>query len=97
MNTLGSLLFKSDWGNLLYRVWAPMYDKFFNSGKFLKARKEIFQKETLVDNQKILFVGVGTGADLELINYKNLNITAIDYSTEMLENKSWVIIATSPV
>ncbi|WP_201717051.1 class I SAM-dependent methyltransferase, partial [Rossellomorea arthrocnemi] len=35
--------------------------------------------------QKILFVGIGTGADLELINYSDLDITAIDYSPDMLE------------
>lgn len=62
-----------------------MYDKFFNSGKFLEARKKIFQGDNFVRNQNILFVGVGTGADLELINHKELNITAIDYSNEMLE------------
>jgi phosphatidylethanolamine/phosphatidyl-N-methylethanolamine N-methyltransferase len=32
-----------------------------------------------------LFVGIGTGADLELINYSDLDITAIDYSPDMLE------------
>ena len=31
-----------------------------------------------------MFVGVGTGADLELINYSDLDITAIDYSPDML-------------
>jgi phosphatidylethanolamine/phosphatidyl-N-methylethanolamine N-methyltransferase len=38
----------------------------------------------LVGNQKVLFVGVGTGADLELIDLDNLTITAIDYSDDML-------------
>ncbi len=32
-----------------------------------------------------MFVGIGTGADLELINYSDLDITAIDYSPDMLE------------
>jgi ubiquinone/menaquinone biosynthesis C-methylase UbiE len=62
-----------------------VYDKFFNSGKFLEARRNIFQGENFVENQNILFVGVGTGAELELINHKELHITAIDYSNEMLE------------
>lgn len=34
--------------------------------------------------QKILYVGIGTGADLELINYVDYDITAIDYSPDML-------------
>jgi len=34
---------------------------------------------------KILFVGVGTGADLEFINHSEFDITAIDFSPDMLE------------
>jgi ubiquinone/menaquinone biosynthesis C-methylase UbiE len=52
---------------------------------FLDARKQLFQSVRFESNQKILFVGVGTGADLELINYSDLDITAIDYSPDMLE------------
>ncbi|TDY01249.1 UNVERIFIED_CONTAM: methyltransferase family protein [Lysinibacillus xylanilyticus] len=48
------------------------------------ARKQIFQSIPFNNQQKILFVGVGTGADLELIHHANLNITAIDYSPDML-------------
>ncbi|SDH86502.1 class I SAM-dependent methyltransferase [Alteribacillus bidgolensis] len=73
------------WNTIIYKFWSPIYDNLFNSGKFLEARKKIFQGEKFGENQHILFVGVGTGADLELINYKDLNITAIDYSYEMLE------------
>lgn len=73
------------WNELIYKLWSPVYDKFFNSGQFLEARKKIFQEDKFIKNQNILFVGVGTGADLELIHHKKLNITAIDYSTEMLE------------
>lgn len=73
------------WNEMIYKLWSPIYDKIFNSGNFLEARKKIFQGEKFVENQNILFVGVGTGADLELIRHKELNITAIDYSNEMLE------------
>lgn len=61
-----------------------MYDKFFNSGMFLNARKQIFSEIQFDKKQKILFVGVGTGADLELINHADSDITAIDYSPDML-------------
>ncbi|WP_077624019.1 class I SAM-dependent methyltransferase [Sediminibacillus massiliensis] len=73
------------WNEIIYKIWSPMYDSFFNSGKFLEARKKIFQGNKFEENNNILFVGVGTGADLELIDRKDLNITAIDYSNEMLE------------
>ena len=74
----------NSWNKVIYRIWSPIYDTFFNSGAFLKARRQIFQKIPFASGQKVLFVGVGTGADLELINTSNLNITAIDFSPDML-------------
>jgi phosphatidylethanolamine/phosphatidyl-N-methylethanolamine N-methyltransferase len=74
------------WNERIYKLWSPIYDHFFNTGPFLRARKQVFQDVNFDDkNLRILFVGVGTGADLELINYRELNITAIDYSDEMLD------------
>lgn len=74
----------NSWNKVIYKIGSPIYDKFFNSGIFLNARKQIFQLTPFNKEQKILFVGVGTGADLELINYSDLDITAIDYSPDML-------------
>ena len=71
---------------MIYKIWSPIYDKFFNSGPFLTARKQIFQDTHFNSKQKILFVGVGTGADLELINHTELDITAIDFSPDMLRH-----------
>jgi phosphatidylethanolamine/phosphatidyl-N-methylethanolamine N-methyltransferase len=73
------------WNERIYKFWSPLYDHFFNAGPFLRARKQVFQDVNFDRNLKILFVGVGTGADLELINSRELNITAIDYSNEMLD------------
>ncbi|KOS68591.1 phosphatidylethanolamine N-methyltransferase [Lysinibacillus contaminans] len=72
------------WNKCIYKMASPIYDKFFNSGMFLNARKQIFREIPFDKKQKILFVGVGTGADLELINHADLDITAIDYSPDML-------------
>lgn len=74
----------NSWNKFIYKIASPIYDRFFNSGIFLNARKQIFQAIPFNNKQKILFVGVGTGADLELINYSDLDITAIDYSPDML-------------
>lgn len=73
------------WNEVIYKIWSPVYDKIFNTGKFLEARKKIFQEEEFIKDQNILFVGVGTGADLELVNHRDVNIIAIDFSNEMLE------------
>ena len=74
----------NSWNKFIYKIGSPIYDNFFNSGIFLSARKQILQSIPFSGEQKILFVGVGTGADLELINYSDLDITAIDYSPDML-------------
>ena len=73
------------WNRIVYRVWSPIYDRFFNSGSFLKARQQVFSDIVFTEGQKILFVGIGTGADLELIDRHSPDITAIDYSPDMLD------------
>ena len=74
----------NSWNKVIYKIGSPIYDKFFNSGIFLNARKQILLSTPFSGEEKILFVGVGTGADLELIDYSDLDITAIDYSPDML-------------
>jgi len=73
------------WNKIIYRVWAPIYDYFFNTGPFLKARKVIFENLNITADSQILLVGVGTGADLPFINGKDISVTAIDLSPEMLD------------
>ncbi|WP_289136361.1 hypothetical protein [uncultured Brevibacillus sp.] len=63
------------WNKIIYRVWAPLYDYFFNSGPFLKARKMIFEILNIKADSQILFVGVGTGADLPFIHGKDISVT----------------------
>jgi len=72
------------WNKVIYKLWSPIYDSFFNRGIFLKARKEVFNMANFKDGQKVLFIGVGTGAELEWIDHSKLEITAIDYSPDML-------------
>lgn len=78
----------NSWNRIIYKVWSPIYDRIFNSGIFLEARKRVFEGVSLKGGQKILFVGVGTGADLELINLENNEVTAIDLSFDMLKKAS---------
>ncbi|HWO97455.1 MAG TPA: class I SAM-dependent methyltransferase [Bacillus sp. (in: firmicutes)] len=75
----------NQWNQVIYKCWAPFYDLFFNKGMFYRARKRVFQEILWKKGQKVLFVGIGTGADLEFIPYPDLEITAIDYSEEMLQ------------
>lgn len=72
------------WNKIIYKIGSSFYDKFFNTGIFLKARKKVFQEIPFKNEQKILYVGIGTGADLELIDFADYDITAIDFSPDML-------------
>ncbi|MFK9094130.1 class I SAM-dependent methyltransferase [Bacillus salipaludis] len=76
---------KNSWNRFIYKCWSPVYDRFFNNGMFLKARKEIFKDLPLEKGSKVLFVGVGTGADIPFFLNKGYDITAIDYSADMLK------------
>ncbi|WP_078410913.1 class I SAM-dependent methyltransferase [Priestia abyssalis] len=75
----------NQWNQAIYGCWAPFYDFFFNKGIFYRARKRVFQEVQWKKGQKVLFVGIGTGADLGFIPYADLEVTAIDYSEEMLQ------------
>jgi phosphatidylethanolamine/phosphatidyl-N-methylethanolamine N-methyltransferase len=72
------------WNKMIYKLWAPLYDRFFNAGPFHRARQSLFQNVRFREGDRVLFVGVGTGADLEQVPHGKLEITAIDYSAEML-------------
>ncbi|MGG3559315.1 class I SAM-dependent methyltransferase [Peribacillus frigoritolerans] len=73
------------WNKFIYKCWSPIYDYVFNAGLFLKARKEIFHEVSLDKGSKVLVVGVGTGAVLPYLLHKGYEITAIDYSGDMLK------------
>ncbi|WP_419392900.1 class I SAM-dependent methyltransferase [Cytobacillus praedii] len=74
----------SRWNQMIYKAWSPFYDQFFNKGIFSKARKEVFQDIEFSQGDRVLFVGCGTGADLEYIPHRDIAITAIDFSDDML-------------
>ena len=70
------------WNQTVYRVWAPIYDStvnhFFKSG-----RKRAMALLDLKHGEKVLLVGIGTGADLPLLP-AGVDATGIYLSPEML-------------
>ncbi|MFP3326494.1 SAM-dependent methyltransferase, partial [Planococcus sp. SIMBA_160] len=68
------------WNKIMYRIWSPIYDQIFNNGPLLEARKKVFQDVKFEKHSNLLFVGVGPGADLELLNPQHFTLTAIDLS-----------------
>ncbi|MBS8264796.1 class I SAM-dependent methyltransferase [Mesobacillus boroniphilus] len=76
---------KNSWNKVIYKGWAPIYDTIFNAGSFSRAREKLFKDIHFQPGEKVLFVGVGTGADIDRLPYEQLEITAIDYSEDMLQ------------
>ena len=70
------------WNQIIYRIWAPIYDSTVNHF-FMSGRKRALELLNLQPGERVLIIGVGTGADLPLLP-ASVNATGIDLSPEML-------------
>jgi phosphatidylethanolamine/phosphatidyl-N-methylethanolamine N-methyltransferase len=70
------------WNQFIYRLWAPVYDATVGHF-FLPGRKRAMELLSLQPGERVLLVGVGTGADLPLLP-KGVEVTGIDISPDML-------------
>jgi len=70
------------WNRFIYRLWAPIYDSTLG-GFFRAGRKRAFELLDLRPGEKVLLIGVGTGADLPYLP-AGVDATGIDLSPEML-------------
>ena len=70
------------WNQSIYRLWAPIYDSTVNR-IFMPGRKRAMELLNLQRDERVLMVGVGTGADLPLLP-DGVDVTGIDLSPEML-------------
>ena len=70
------------WNRFIYRLWAPIYDSTVNHF-FMPGRKRALDLLNLQPGERVLLVGVGTGADLPLLP-AGVDATGIDLSPEML-------------
>ncbi|HLO16044.1 MAG TPA: methyltransferase domain-containing protein [Anaerolineales bacterium] len=71
------------WNQIIYRLWAPIYDSTVNQF-FMPGRKRALELLHPQAGERVLIVGVGTGADLPLLP-AGVDVTGIDLSPEMLE------------
>lgn len=74
---------KNYWNRFVYRSWAPFYDALVGISFFKIWRHKVIKLLHLQAGQRLLIVGVGTGADLPMLPVQ-VQITGIDLSTAML-------------
>lgn len=70
------------WNRFIYRLWAPIYDGTVNR-LFMPGRRRAMELLALQPGERVLLLGVGTGADLPLLP-KGSCATGVDLSPEML-------------
>lgn len=70
------------WNQFIYRLWAPIYDATVGHF-FLPGRKRAIECLNLQPGERVLLVGVGTGADLPLLP-QGVQAVGVDLSADML-------------
>jgi len=70
------------YNQFIYRLWAPIYDATVGHF-FLPGRKRAIELLKLQSGERVLLVGVGTGADLPLLP-QGVQAVGIDISDDML-------------
>ena len=71
------------WNRLIYKFWSPIYDLLFDRLLFASGRKRTFELLQLRGDERVLLVGVGTGADLPYLP-KETKAVGVDLCPEML-------------
>jgi phosphatidylethanolamine/phosphatidyl-N-methylethanolamine N-methyltransferase len=71
------------WNRVIYRLWAPIYDGTVNH-IFLPGRRQALRILDLKPGERVLLLGVGTGADLPLLP-SGVIAVGVDLSPDMLK------------
>ncbi len=71
------------WNRLIYGFWSPVYDLLFDRLLFASGRRRMFELLQLRGDERVLLVGVGTGADLPYLPEESKAV-GVDLSPAML-------------
>lgn len=71
------------WNRIVYACWAPVYDRFIGLSPFLRSRRRAIERLALQPGDRLLIVGIGTGADLPLLP-TTIDVAGVDISRAML-------------
>lgn len=72
----------NSWNQFVYRLWAPVYDSTLGHF-FMPGRKRALELLDLQPGERVLLVGIGTGADLPLVP-QGVHAVGVDLSPQML-------------
>ncbi len=73
---------RDSWNRVVYRLWSPIYDPLLTR-LFQRGRTRALQLLDLEAGERVLLVGVGTGADLPLLP-EGVSALGVDLSGPML-------------
>ncbi len=82
------------WNSFIHGLWAPIYDSTVNH-IFMPGRKRAMELLDLKPGERVLLIGVGTGADLPLLP-DGVDVTGIDLSPEMLAKARLKLVPNLP-
>jgi SAM-dependent methyltransferase len=71
------------WNRLIYGLWAPVCDVVFGRLIFAPARRRTFLTLDLQPEERMLLVGIGSGADLPFLP-AGISVVRVDLSLDML-------------
>ena len=71
------------WNQIVYAMWSPVYDLLVSVPFLRKARAKAIAAIALLPGERVLLIGVGTGADLPLLP-AGVEAVGIDNSQAML-------------
>ncbi len=86
---------RNSWNRIIYACWAPFYDRLIGVRPFVRARRNAIALLDLHANDRVLIVGIGTGADLPLLP-GDPQVVGIDLSRAMLRAAAGKLGAAPP-
>ncbi len=82
---LRSISMNNNWNRIVYTFWSPIYDWLISLPMFVKGRKQAWELANLKQDDELLLVGIGTGADIRFIP-ECASITGVDLNPSMLKH-----------
>lgn len=78
------MTFSNRWNSIAYRLWAPIYDAMLGLHPVTKVRAAALSRAGAADANRVLLIGVGTGADLKYLA-PSARAVGIDLTSAMLK------------